>query len=125
MATVKAHNALAAEREAAEAEGIYAPTPEQMKMLRRHRDLTKRQALIEAEKAAIEGQIIAQMQDTGARALAVDGKNWVLITPVNTKKVDKDAFAATYPDIFNAYTALLPTFTKVVPSTPRKTFSPR
>lgn len=111
MAAPKALDALTAEREAAQAEGIFEPTDEQKTRLRRYRGLSKRADEIKAEMDAIKASIVAEMEEVGAKALAVNGKNWVLIGTAAQPVVDKEAMEMSNPEIVAAYTALLARFT--------------
>lgn len=110
----KAYDALAAEREAAEAEGKYAPTAEQMTALKRYRELRARVERDTTEMEAIESALKAEMDEIGARALVVNGKNWVLISDVNKTVVDRKAFEETFPELAAAYTTALAGFTHKV-----------
>lgn len=121
----KANEALEAERLAAEAEAIYAPTPEQIKLLKRYKELTARRDEITTELAAIESAINADLDEKGAKALQVNGKNWVLISDVNASVFDKDAAVAKYPGVVAAYVAVVQEFThKVKKPRARRTFKP-
>lgn len=119
MAALKAHDALAEAREAAEAEGIFEPTAEQIADLRRYRDLKIRQDAIKVEMDAIKDRVVGQMRDVGARCLAVNGKNWVNIaankTP--TQVVDMDKMTEQFPEVVQTYMATLAQFTRSVPAT--------
>lgn len=109
--TSKAHDALAAERAAAEAEGIFQPTPEQLARLRRYRDLKARAGAIKVEMDAIEKVTFTEMDEVGALALSVNGKNWALISDTHKTIVDQDAFVEAYPELAAEYAAKLMEFT--------------
>lgn len=109
--TSKAHDALKAEREAAEAEGLFEPTPEQLSRLRRYRDLKARKGQIETEMSAIEKVTFREMDEMGASALVVAGRNWALISDTHKTIVDQDAFAEAYPELAAEYAAKLLEFT--------------
>lgn len=109
--TSKAYDALTAEAEAAEAEGLYAPTPEEMKMLKRFKELRTRSEAIAAEMDAIKSKIIANMEEKSARALVVNGKNWVLISDSSKKVVNLDAVEEAFPGLIKAYEEAVEQFT--------------
>jgi len=113
MGTKKATEALAAERAAREAEGMFDPTPEQKVALRRWKVLAARKAAVEAEMAAIESQIFSQMGEVGARALVVDGQNVALISPVNKKVVDTEGMARDFPTLVAQYAETVARYTRV------------
>lgn len=119
MAALKAHDALAEAREAAEAEGIFEPTAEQIADLRRYKELKTRQDAIKTEMDAIKDRVVGQMREAGAKCLAVNGKNWVNIaanrTP--TQVVDFDEMSAKFPEVVAAYQSALVQFTRTVPAT--------
>lgn len=116
MSTKVAYDALAAERAAREAEGIYEPSPEQTKMLKRRAALVERRNKVDSEIAAIEKMIEKDMTDAGQRALNVGGKNLVLFVPVSktVTEIDEEAFRAAFPEVVamhEQYIEHLPTFT--------------
>ena len=116
MAVLKAHDALAAEREAAEAEGVFEPTTEQIADLRRYKALSVRKSAIDAEMAAIKKKVVAEMESVGAKALAVNGKKWVNIVSwsKDVPVVDLDRMAQENPDVVNSYKSLLVNYTTTV-----------
>lgn len=121
----KAYDALAAEREAAEAEGQFAPTAEQMARLKRHKELKARVQRDTAEMAAIEELTYKEMEEVGARALVVNGKNWVLISNTTKTVVDREGFEKMFPELVQTYTNALAGFTtKVQVPAGRKTVKP-
>lgn len=132
MAVQKAAGALMDAQAAAEAEGIFEPTADQKKMLLRHRALSERERVIAAEKAAIEKTIREQMDSVGARALAVNGKNWVLFSPVNQQEFYEDQMTAAYPEVVATFYQAKADFDKkkaeftfsVRKDEPRRTFKP-
>lgn len=93
---IKATEALDAQREAAEAEGIFEPTADEMKLLKRRKALKERIAKAEAEVDAIEGTIFSGMKERGASALNVNGRNVALISKVKQTKFDMKSFKAAY-----------------------------
>lgn len=101
--TSKAHTAIQEAREAAELEGLFEPSEDQLKALRRHRDLVKRRNEINEELKAIEASISADLEELGGRAFVVNGKNAVLVSDVNRTVFDKDAFSEEFPEIVAAY----------------------
>lgn len=104
MTTVKkATGALMDAQAAAEAEGIFSPTDEHVRLLRRLKNLRERKAAIETEEAAIEKSILADMEKVGARSLTVNGKNWVLISDTHQNVVYTDLVEQNYPEIVAAY----------------------
>ena len=126
---LKAKAALAEQRAAAEAEGIFEPTLEQRASINRLRDLEKRARAIETEAAAIKASLISDMEALGAIALALDGKNLVHIVAKTREEVYRDQLEAQYPEVAAAfysataeYERHLPEFTFRVPATPAKTF---
>lgn len=119
----KATAALNAEREAAEAEGIFQPTDEQRKALKRWKALDERERAIKAEKAAIATMVFGEMDEVGARALTVNGKNWVLFSTVNRKVVDEDKMVADHPELVLSYREILSQYTRTVPEI-RRTVKP-
>ena len=123
--TQKANEALEAERLAAEAEAIYTPTPEQVKLLKRYKQLKARQEEIETELSAIQFAINKEMDELGAKALRVNGKNWVIVSDVTAKVFNKDAAFEKYPAVFAAYTSVVMEFTtQVKQERARRTFKP-
>lgn len=123
--TQKANEALEAERLAAEAEAIFTPTPEQVKLLKRYKELKARQDEIVTELSAIQFAINADMDEKGAKALRVNGKNWVIVSDVNAKVVDMDSVKAKYPGVVAAYVTVVQEFTSQVTQTrARRTFKP-
>lgn len=129
MGNVKAHAALAEQRAAAEAEGIFEPTLEQRAAINRLRDLDKRARAIETESAAIKKALIAEMEEVGAVALALDGKNLVHIVGKTREEFFREQMEAEYPEVAAAYYSAeaeyekhASEFTFRVPATPAKTF---
>lgn len=116
MAVLKAYDALAAEREAAEAEGVFEPTTEQIADLRRYKALSVRKGAIDAEMAAIKKKVVAEMESIGAKALAVNGKKWVNIVSWSTDVpvLDLDRMAQEHPDVVNSYKSLMANYTTTV-----------
>lgn len=100
----KATEALEAAREAAEAEGIFEPTTEDMALIKRFAALKKRLDAVETEMEAIKEQIFSSMDERGARALAVNGKNLALISPTTSTKFDMKAFRAEYSSLAMQFT---------------------
>ena len=105
MGTKIAVDALAAERAAREAEGIFDPTPEQAKMLKRRTALVERRRAVDAEIDAIERAIEKDIREAGIRALHVNGKNRVLISPVTKTlvTVDEDKMREAFPEVVAAH----------------------
>jgi len=129
MAARKASAAIMDATAAAQAEGIFEPTAEQRADIARLRDLTARARAIESEADAIKDRLISQMDEVGAKALAVDGKNLVLIVSKKKDEFYSDQMAAAYPEIVAtyveakaAYDEKAPEFTFKVDATPAKTF---
>ena len=116
MAVLKAHDALAAEREAAEAEGVFEPTTEQIADLRRYKALSVRKDAIDTEMAAIKKKVVAEMESVGAKALAVNGKKWVNIISWNKEvpEVDIARMEQEHPDVVNSYKSLMLAYTTKV-----------
>lgn len=123
--THKATESLEAERLAAQEEGIYEPSPEQVALLKRYKQLKERRDVINTELAAIEATINRELDELNARALRVNGKNWVIVSDVNATVVDMDAAMEKYPGVFKAYQAIVVEFTsKVKKERSRRTFKP-
>jgi predicted phage-related endonuclease len=129
MGNRKAYDALAEARAAAEAEGLFEPTPEQRKMLTRLRDVTRMMKKHEEEATAIKTKILSDMAEQGARGLVENGKNVVLIVPKTASEFYADQMKAEYPNIVAmyveakaAYDAHVPEFTFRVQATPANTF---
>jgi len=119
MSVKPAYDALAAEKAAREAEGIFEPTAEQAAMLKRRDVLVARAAKIKTEQAAIESAIEKAMRDNGIRALVENGVNRTLISPVTKSVVyvRTDEIEAEFPEIVAAhrkYEEILPQFTTTV-----------
>lgn len=116
MAVLKAYDALTAEREAAEAEGVFEPTVEQIADLRRYKALSVRKDAIDAEMAAIKKKVVAEMESVGAKSLAVNGKKWVNIVSWNKEVpvVDTERMEKEHPDVVNSYKSLMLTYTSKV-----------
>lgn len=114
MTTNKAHDALAAEKAAAEAEGIFEPTADQRSMLKRYKVLRDRVARDNAEMEAIEKVIFSEMDSLGARALAVNGKNWVLISDTHKTVVDVEGFERDFPALKSQYAEAIAKYTSRV-----------
>lgn len=110
----KAVAALDEAREAAEAEGIFEPTAEDMALLKRHRALKARKENVDAEMKAIEAKIFDSMDERGARALAVNGKNLALISPATSTKFDITAFRKAYADLAKKFTISTPGVRKAI-----------
>lgn len=103
MTTIKAHTSLADQHAAAEAEGIFVPTQEQMTLVRRHRDLAALIKKHKDEQAAIERTLKGQMDAVGAERLAVDGKNVAQFIDTTVTVLDEDALTAAYPAVVALY----------------------
>lgn len=121
----KATESLAAERLAAQEEGIYEPTPEQVALLKRYKQLKERRDAINTELAAIEATINRELDELNASKLRVNGKNWVVISDVNASVVDMDAAMEKYPGVIKAYQAVVVEFTSSIKKErSRRTFKP-
>lgn len=118
--TAKAYDALAAERDAAEAEGLFTPTAEELTMLKRYKQLKARADEIATEMDAIKSTIIKNMDEKGARALVVNGKNWVLVSDSSKGVVNKDAIEEAFPGLIASYEDAVAKFTTRV-TLPRHT----
>lgn len=99
----KAHTSLAEQHAAAEAEGIFVPTAEQMRLIRRHRQLADLIKQHKAEQGAIEATLKSQMDSVGAERLAADGQNVAQWIDVSTTVLDENALAAAYPSVVALY----------------------
>lgn len=106
--SIKANEALDAQREAAEAEGIFEPTAEEKALLKRWGALKARKGKIDVEMAAIEDQIFEGMKAKGARSLTENGKNLALISPATSTKFDIKAFRAAYAALAQRFTISTP-----------------
>lgn len=110
----KATEALAAETEAAALEGILAPTTEQMRLLKRYKELTARAAKIKEEQEAIKATLVKFLDESNARSITVHGKNWVLISDTHKTVVDEVGMKNTFPELMEQYTAATLLFTSRV-----------
>lgn len=111
MANKTIQAVLDAERAAREAEGIFDPTPEQMVALKRYRVLRARVERDKAEMEAIESAIFAQMEEVGAKALAVNGRNWALISDTHKTVVDTEGFKRDFPTLAAQYAEAIAKYT--------------
>lgn len=127
MAEAKATQAIKAEQDAAEAEGFFTPSADELKMLKRYRDLKRRADAIKTEMAAIETTIEAGMRARDAKALVVNGKNWVLFSKTTGRKtiVDSAKMGEDYPALVAEWKTVVEKYTSeiLVPGE-RKTFKP-
>lgn len=111
-----AHTSIAAAKAAAEAEGIFDPTPEELEQIKRHKALRKRAAKVAAEMAAIEDSLKTSMESRGALKVAIDGKNQAQFYRKTSTRLDTEALATAHPDIFTAYTEAKEQFDTVAPA---------
>lgn len=110
----KATDALAAEQEAAALEGILTPTTEQMRLLRRYKQLAKRADEIKVEQEAIKASLIKFLDDENAKSLTVNGKNWVLISDTHRTVFDSEGFETAHPTLSTQYAEAVRAFTQRV-----------
>lgn len=111
-----AHTSIAAAKAAAEAEGVFDPTPEELEQIKRHKALRKRAAKVASEMAAIEDSLKASMDSRGALKLAVDNKNQAQFYRKTSTRLDTEALAAAHPEIHAEYTAAKEKYDEVSPS---------
>lgn len=94
---------LAAQEQAAEAEGIFVPTAEDVALVRRYRELQRRIDAATTEQKAIVKSLQASMNARDAEKLALDGKNVAQWIAVSSREVDIEALKATNPGVVAAF----------------------
>src|SRR5690606_39666869 len=111
MANKTIQAVLDAERAAREAEGIFEPNDAERVALKRAKVLMARIERDQRELDALKDFIFGSMEGRGARALAVNGKNWALISDTHKTVVDTETFAKDFPALSAQYSEAIAKYT--------------
>lgn len=111
MAINKIQAVLDSERAAREAEGIFDPSDQERAALKRAKVLMARLDRDKAELETLKSFIFDSMESRGAKALAVNGKNWALISDTHRTVVDAEKFKEEFPVLTAQYEEALARYT--------------